>query len=312
MFQHLNSRELKSAVIGMLLGDACLQTTGHNYRIRIKHCKKQLEYLEFKLNILKRIEGANPSIKEKNTFLKKTGKTYDGFELSSKSIRYFYKIHKIMYLNNKKNITHNLLNRLTPLGIAIWFMDDGYLWLQKRKNKDGSIRINDRKIKLATHCFSLEEQKIICQWLMAKYNISAKIYKPEPKKNPEQYAICLNATNSNKFIDLVKDYILQPLFSKKINMLYKNHRKNDEDIVCSATKVAVNKRNEMGSIAQKSIIGVQIVNVGSGFSIDDMTIDQAMTYVARKVTPWSNQAQIDKDTGNVDDSRSDVGPNFSG
>jgi len=59
--------------------------------------------------------------------------------------------------------------------------------------------------------------------------------------------------------------------------------------------------NEYGHYAQKSIIGIEILNVGSGISIDDITIDEAMTYIARKITPWRNQTHIDSDTGQVSD-----------
>ena len=43
------------------------------------------------------------------------------------------------------------------------------------------------------------------------------------------------------------------------------------------------------------------MNDGSGVSIDDITIDQAVTYIARKITPWRNQVHVDLDTGRVSD-----------
>lgn len=69
--------------------------------------------------------------------------------------------------------------------------------------------------------------------------------------------------------------------------------------------IVINAANEYGHLAQKSIIGVEILNAGSGVSIDDITIDEAMTYVARKITPWRNQVHIDKDTGLISDTTSE-------
>lgn len=56
---------------------------------------------------------------------------------------------------------------------------------------------------------------------------------------------------------------------------------------------------------QKSIIGIEILNSGSGISIDDITIDEAMTFVARKITPWKGQRHVDNETGLVSDTRNE-------
>jgi len=44
--------------------------------------------------------------------------------------------------------------------------------------------------------------------------------------------------------------------------------------------------NEYGSAATMRILGMEILNEGSGFSIDDTTIEDQMTYVARTILPW--------------------------
>ena len=44
--------------------------------------------------------------------------------------------------------------------------------------------------------------------------------------------------------------------------------------------------NEYGANAKMAIFGCEILNEGSGFSIDDIVIEQQMTYVARSLKPW--------------------------
>ena len=44
--------------------------------------------------------------------------------------------------------------------------------------------------------------------------------------------------------------------------------------------------NEYGNAAQMRIYGIEILNEGSGFSIDDIVIENQMTYVARTILPW--------------------------
>lgn len=44
--------------------------------------------------------------------------------------------------------------------------------------------------------------------------------------------------------------------------------------------------NEYGQAANMRIYGIEILNEGSGFSIDDVVIESQMTYVARTIAPW--------------------------
>ncbi len=56
--------------------------------------------------------------------------------------------------------------------------------------------------------------------------------------------------------------------------------------------VSITAVNEYGSAAQMDIIGVEILNQGSGMSIDDITTDEACTFVAQDVKPWYNQKTL--------------------
>lgn len=44
--------------------------------------------------------------------------------------------------------------------------------------------------------------------------------------------------------------------------------------------------NEYGNAASMRVYGVEILNEGSGFSVDDLVVENQMTYVARSVLPW--------------------------
>jgi len=51
--------------------------------------------------------------------------------------------------------------------------------------------------------------------------------------------------------------------------------------------VVLTAANEYGQIALMTIWSIEILNEGSGISIDDITTEQEMTFVARRVSPWS-------------------------
>lgn len=57
--------------------------------------------------------------------------------------------------------------------------------------------------------------------------------------------------------------------------------------------VVIVAANEYGQAAQMRIYGIEILNEGSGFSIDDMVIENQMTYVCRTIMPWQRMGSFD-------------------
>ena len=60
--------------------------------------------------------------------------------------------------------------------------------------------------------------------------------------------------------------------------------------------------NEYGHSARMVIKGVEILNAGSGISIDDITTDENMTFVATDIIPWQSLGWADP-TRNADTDR---------
>jgi hypothetical protein len=54
--------------------------------------------------------------------------------------------------------------------------------------------------------------------------------------------------------------------------------------------VAIVAVNEYGNAAQMRMYGCEILNEGSGFSIDDMVVENQMTYICRTILPWQSFA----------------------
>lgn len=53
--------------------------------------------------------------------------------------------------------------------------------------------------------------------------------------------------------------------------------------------IVITASNEYGSFSQMAIHGVEIMNEGSSLSVDDITTDQACTFIATAITPWNKQ-----------------------
>lgn len=56
--------------------------------------------------------------------------------------------------------------------------------------------------------------------------------------------------------------------------------------------VVISASNEYGHIARMEINNVEIMNCGSGMSIDDITVDESCTFVATSILPWYRQAYV--------------------
>ena len=54
--------------------------------------------------------------------------------------------------------------------------------------------------------------------------------------------------------------------------------------------ITLSAANEYGQASIMRIYGVEILNEGSGVSIDDIVLEQQMTFVARSLAPWVRKA----------------------
>lgn len=177
----------KEIALGSILGDAYLRPSGNSYSLSFSHGEKQKEYLEWKLS-----EFDN-YVSQKNFY--KSERNFRGnlptYSFSTISHPFLNELHELCYPNGKKQITKELLDHLTPLSIAVWYMDDG------------SVNKRYKTIVLCTNCFSIEEQQLIIEHFVEKYGIEPKL----EKRRNNQYVLRINASQSRLFFDIVGEHI---------------------------------------------------------------------------------------------------------
>lgn len=57
--------------------------------------------------------------------------------------------------------------------------------------------------------------------------------------------------------------------------------------------IVLTAANEYGQVAVMSILSCEILNEGSGVSVDDIVTEQQMTFVAREIMPWRPKQDVD-------------------
>ena len=63
--------------------------------------------------------------------------------------------------------------------------------------------------------------------------------------------------------------------------------------------VVLSAANEYGERASMRIIGVELMNENSGFSIDDIVVEQQYTYIALDITGWQKDDSSETDKATV-------------
>jgi len=134
----LTSRE-RQILLGSVLGDATLYAEGRRVRPRFieAHAKKQAPYLRWKAIELKRL---NPKV-----HLSDRGHT----TLATSSLLVLQPWWREFYPDKPKVIPKTRILELEPLGLAVWYMDDG----------------NYHNRQLATHGFTFDDN----EWLASEF-----------------------------------------------------------------------------------------------------------------------------------------------
>lgn len=118
--KHLElSRRQRELIVGLLLGDGHLETQngGRTYRLKVEHGAAQREYLEWLANEFQNWLLSGWYEKRKGT------KMVYGFTTVSHPALRFYGAQ--FYQNGKKRIPPLIKKLMSPLSLAIWFLDDG-------------------------------------------------------------------------------------------------------------------------------------------------------------------------------------------
>lgn len=184
----LTGRQLE-ILNGSMLGDGCLEKTetqSSNSRFVEKHGIEQIEYLEWKCKELKPF-SSNLS---KGQEIKK-GKLHKFCQFKTYRHPYFTELESLWYQDRIKRVPDDIY--LTPLTLAVWFLDDGYNCCNKN-------------ITIYTNGFCLEEVKKLVSKLQAIgiKNCHERQSQVSRGCKPEIY---IGKSSLVDFLDIIKPYV---------------------------------------------------------------------------------------------------------
>lgn len=191
----------KQILLGMLLGDASTGGKNHSWSLTWSHSKKDEGYVDW-------IERGLGDVFLKG-FRRERNSGYNSTCLTGRTIwsndikNCFFDFYDN---DGKKKIPERIIDILTPLSIAFWYMDDGSLGHGDGENQDNTA-------SFATCSFSVDDCEKLVRAL-ARYQIEATI------SNYDYPRINLNASNAEKLFILIAPYI-PPAMQRKLPPRYR-------------------------------------------------------------------------------------------
>ena len=183
----------KDILYGTLLGDGYLRPTNGgksncSYALALCHGEKQLEYLKWKRNEFGNVLTSTDFSVNTRSF-KGNAPTY---AFSTISHPFLKEVHSVCYgSNGKKDITIEWMDKISPLALAVWYMDDG------------SLNKKYHTIVLCTNSFSNAGQILAIEYLQNRFGLHGVL---EPRRN-NQTVIRINASESRRFMDIISPHV---------------------------------------------------------------------------------------------------------
>ena len=148
------SKSQKEILVGLLLGDGCLERTKNSTgaRLKVSQCLKQKELVLWLYKNFSGFVATQP--KRYREELRFNTLTHSCF-------KYFY---DMFYPEGKKIVPNNIRDLLTPAAFAVWFMGDGSI-----KSKECRGRI------INTQGFSKPDIEKLIVTLKEKFNLISSI-----------------------------------------------------------------------------------------------------------------------------------------
>jgi len=195
---HFNSKppttEQQQIIYGGLLGDASLSNPQRACpSVAFRQGIAQSDYMEWKQKVLGTL--GTSSLREEPS----------GYEGGSSTLCFnthanahiTATIKTAGFYKNRKQITTAWLDKIEPLGLAVWYADDGSLSVRERKK---GRRVY--QIELSTHGFTREENELLAGWLRWKWGVDAQV-KTRKGRTGDFYVIYLPDEAARAFLDLL-------------------------------------------------------------------------------------------------------------
>ncbi|MCA1735161.1 MAG: recombinase RecA [Actinobacteria bacterium] len=161
--QHLSDQQME-IVRGSLMGDGALSPAknGYSARFRLGHGVRQVAYADWKAELLANI-GHSRSVNDK-------GAVFYDFAPMTELIG----MREAVYVEGKKLFDEEYLKRLTPMSLAIWYMDDATFSLRSKGLQERTAGGSGR-IEICVEALEPDTRMRLVEYLRETWSISGRL-----------------------------------------------------------------------------------------------------------------------------------------
>ncbi len=190
----------QSLIVGSMLGDSHAERY-YNTTLKLGNTRLTFQVSQFNQSYSRYLylicnnytHCTKPTFEQRSS----NNKTYNSLRFKTKRHPAFNQIHDYFYNGNTKILPSTIQHYLSPLALAIWFMDDG--------SKCGP------GVRLATNKYSIQDVQNICYILNHKYQLIAT---PNKCGRPNQRVVYISKKSIPQFFSILKPYILPQMLYK--------------------------------------------------------------------------------------------------
>ena len=180
-------------LLGGLMGDSALSsnTNGYAARLRWGHGKKQVAYADWKASLFANIPVSRTTNAKEAVF-------HDFTPLVELA-----ELREAVYIGGRKVLSWDYLKRLTPLSLAIWYMDDGG-FTERSKGLQERTKLGSGRIEICVQAFDTTSQQRLVEYLKDDWGIDARLM---AKGRHDMATLVFNVDATRKFMELVAPYV---------------------------------------------------------------------------------------------------------
>lgn len=230
---------LTKYVAAFLLGDGCLIKSKKctNVRYSLGQIAEHKDYVDWQISILQNLTSVSlyeypEHVQSQGAVAKRT------YQFDTKTHPFYTTLFERFYICGHKVISPHDLKLLDWESIAIWYMDDGYMYNPDRLGKKSTSHF-------CTDCYSYGDCLLLKKVLYERFDIMTGLWRRK-LKNGYGYRITIATKSMDLFINSIRPFIL-PSFEYKLNPRMNNSSIfiEDDEIVRSSEESEELDRNDL-------------------------------------------------------------------
>jgi hypothetical protein len=187
------TRVQREVLVGVLLGDACLETRdrGRTYRLKIEQSAQHEPYVRHLRDVFGDWVLSGPR-QRRNRRRNIEHVSWVFNTLSHPAFRFYA---QQFYADGKKQVPRLIHRWLTPRGLAYWFMDDGSM---KSRQSKGVI--------LNTQGFHRSDLERLLEALQRRFELSGSI-----RRQKDGCQIYISGKSYERFVELIDPFVISEM-----------------------------------------------------------------------------------------------------